>query len=156
MALLDDAGWHSKIFLGEWIKGGAGDAPVIEPATGDELGRTGRASVDDVAAASSRGAVAQREWASLPYSARAAVLRKAGDLFTQHGDEIADWIVRESGGIGPKAGLEVHTAADGASALAFLGQQFTPIVITDLNMPVMDGLALWRATTACRAARQPT
>ena len=112
MALLDDAGWHSKIFLGEWIKGGAGDAPVIEPATGDELGRTGRASVDDVAAASSRGAVAQREWASLPYSARAAVLRKAGDLFTKHGDEIADWIVRESGGIGPKAGLEVHTAAE--------------------------------------------
>ena len=112
MALLDDSNWHSKIFLGEWIKGGAGDASVVEPATGEELGRTGRASVDDVAAASSRGAVAQREWASLPYSARAAVLRKAGDLFNLHAEEISDWIVRESGGIGPKAGLEVHTAAE--------------------------------------------
>jgi two-component system, cell cycle response regulator len=46
------------------------------------------------------------------------------------------------------ADFEVHTAADGASALAFLAQHFTPIVITDLSMPAMDGLAL------CRAIRQ--
>lgn len=46
------------------------------------------------------------------------------------------------------AGFEVQTAGDGATALAFLGQQFTPIVIADLNMPAMDGLAL------CRAIRQ--
>jgi len=48
------------------------------------------------------------------------------------------------------AGFAVHTASDGAAALAFLGQQFSPIVITDLNMPAMDGLAL------CRAIRQQT
>jgi CheY-like chemotaxis protein len=46
------------------------------------------------------------------------------------------------------AGFEVRTAGDGATALTFLEQQFTPIVITDLNMPAMDGLAL------CRAIRQ--
>lgn len=46
------------------------------------------------------------------------------------------------------AGFEVHTASDGAQALAFLSRQFSPIVITDLNMPAMDGLAL------CRAIRQ--
>jgi diguanylate cyclase (GGDEF)-like protein len=46
------------------------------------------------------------------------------------------------------AGFAVHTASDGAQALAFLGRQFTPIVITDLNMPAMDGLSL------CRAVRQ--
>jgi benzaldehyde dehydrogenase (NAD) len=49
MALLDDAKWQSNIFIGEWTKGGAGDAPVVEPATGEELGRIGRANVDDVA-----------------------------------------------------------------------------------------------------------
>jgi two-component system, cell cycle response regulator len=43
------------------------------------------------------------------------------------------------------AGFEVHTAADGSSALAFLEGNFTPIVITDLSMPAMDGLALCRA-----------
>jgi two-component system cell cycle response regulator len=46
------------------------------------------------------------------------------------------------------AGYEVHTAGDGHAALEFLAQQFTPIVITDLNMPGLDGLAL------CRAIRQ--
>src|ERR1700676_2271926 len=46
------------------------------------------------------------------------------------------------------AGFNVHTAGDGATALAFLKQYFTPIVITDLNMPAMDGLEL------CRAIRQ--
>ena len=46
------------------------------------------------------------------------------------------------------AGFNVHTAGDGATALAFLKQYFTPIVITDLSMPAMDGLAL------CRAIRQ--
>jgi two-component system cell cycle response regulator len=46
------------------------------------------------------------------------------------------------------AGYEVHTAGDGHAALEFLAQHFTPIVITDLNMPALDGLAL------CRAIRQ--
>jgi DNA-binding response OmpR family regulator len=46
------------------------------------------------------------------------------------------------------AGLEVHTMDDGSTTLALLEQHFTPIVITDLNMPAMDGLAL------CRAIRQ--
>jgi benzaldehyde dehydrogenase (NAD) len=112
MALLDDAQWQSNIFIGEWTKGGAGDAPVVEPATGEELGRVGRASVDDVALASKRTSEAQREWAALPHSARAAVLRRAGDLFQQHEEEISSWIIRESGGIPFKAGLEVHTAAE--------------------------------------------
>jgi two-component system, cell cycle response regulator len=46
------------------------------------------------------------------------------------------------------AGFDVHTACDGATALAHLEQHFTPIVITDRNMPAMDGLEL------CRAVRQ--
>ena len=112
MGLLDDAGWQSNIFVGEWIKGGAGDDAVIEPATGEELGRYGRSSVEDVARASEIAAKAQREWAALPHSARAAVLRRAGDLFQKYEEEISSWIVRESGGIPFKAGLEVHTAAE--------------------------------------------
>ena len=131
MGLLDDAGWHSKIFLGEWTKGGAGDAAVIEPATGEELARVGRANVEDVARASKRAHETQREWASLPHSARAAVLRRAGDLFNQYEEEIASWIVRESGGIPFKAGLEVHTAAEEsyeAAAIAGLGVIQAPLL----------------------------
>ncbi len=49
MALMDEAVWRGKIYSGGWVDGGAGDAPVIEPATGAELGRTGIATPADVA-----------------------------------------------------------------------------------------------------------
>ncbi len=51
--LLDGADWAGNIFVdGDWKPGSAGDGAIIEPATGAELGRTGRAGPDDVTAAS--------------------------------------------------------------------------------------------------------
>jgi diguanylate cyclase (GGDEF)-like protein len=46
------------------------------------------------------------------------------------------------------AGFEVGTALGSAAALAALQQSFSPIVILDLKMPGMDGLALCRAIRA--------
>jgi benzaldehyde dehydrogenase (NAD) len=111
MGLLDSVTWSGSIFSGGWASGGAGDYPVVEPATGDELGRMGRASAEDVGRAASRASEAQRPWASAMYQERAAVLRRAGDLFTEQGKEIQDWIVRETGAIPPKAELETWFAA---------------------------------------------
>jgi acyl-CoA reductase-like NAD-dependent aldehyde dehydrogenase len=51
MALMDEPVWRGKIFSGGWNDGDGGDAPVIEPATGQEIGRTGIASPADVARA---------------------------------------------------------------------------------------------------------
>ena len=112
MSFLDAANWKSNILLDGWRTGGGGDAPVMEPATGQEIGRSGRASVGDVAIASARAISAQRDWAAKPFTERSAVLRRAGQLFQDHAEEISSWIVRESGGIGPKAGLEIHVAAE--------------------------------------------
>lgn len=112
MSWFDAVDWQSRIYLDGWVQGAGGDAAVVEPATGAELGRAGRAGVDDVSRAAERATDAQRSWAEQPYSQRAAVLRRAGDLWQEHGPEIAPWIVRESGGIPPKADLEIHTAAE--------------------------------------------
>lgn len=111
MTLLDDSRWSSTIVVDGW-EPAADDYPVVEPATGKELGRLGRASVEDVARAAERAAAAQRDWAARPYTERAAVLRRAGDLFEAHAAEIQGWIVREAGSIPPKAELETHTAAE--------------------------------------------
>ncbi len=46
------------------------------------------------------------------------------------------------------AGFEVCTALSGSQALVTLERAFAPVVITDLNMPNMDGLSL------CRTIRQ--
>jgi two-component system cell cycle response regulator len=48
------------------------------------------------------------------------------------------------------AGFDVGKATSGSEALAFLEETFAPVVITDLQMPVMDGLAV------CREIRQRT
>jgi benzaldehyde dehydrogenase (NAD) len=112
MSFLDGARWQGNIFVGEWRPGGAADAAVIEPATGETLARVGRANVDDVATAAQTAVDAQGAWAALPFTARTAILRKAGQLFNDHAAELAEWIVRESGGIQPKADLEVHVAAE--------------------------------------------
>src|SRR5665213_1158807 len=112
MSFLDAASWQGKISLDGWREGGGGDAAVLEPATGEELARSGRASVEDVATASRAAVAAQRDWAALSFNERSAVLRKAGQLFLDNADELSEWIVRESGGIGPKAGLEIHVASE--------------------------------------------
>lgn len=40
--------WHGKIFDGEWRDAEGGAIPVVEPATGKDLGTVGAASVRDV------------------------------------------------------------------------------------------------------------
>ena len=111
--LLDGASWAGNIFVdGEWRAGSAGDAAIIEPATGAELGRTGRAGPDDVARAAASAAHAQQEWAALPHTERAAVLRRAGDLFGQYAEELSGWNVREVGAVPGMAGFALHVASE--------------------------------------------
>jgi benzaldehyde dehydrogenase (NAD) len=112
MGLMDRETWDGKVFVGGgWVPGSDGDYAVVEPATGDELARMGKPSADDVAVATASAAAAQSAWAQTPYPARAAVLRKAGDLWTEHADEISWWNIREVGAIPPMAGFALHVAA---------------------------------------------
>jgi benzaldehyde dehydrogenase (NAD) len=110
VGLLDRAVWPGKIFLDGWVAGGGGDRAVLEPATGEELGRVGLANAHDVAASAARASEAQRAWAATGYLVRAATLRRAGQLFEEHAEEIQGWIVRETGAIPPKAQLETWFA----------------------------------------------
>lgn len=107
MALLDSAIWTGRVALDGW-QIGDGDALVVrDAATREAIGELGTASVEQVAEAATRARAAQRAWASAPPAERAAVLRRAGDLFAQHAQEITPWIVRESGGTWSKANTEV-------------------------------------------------
>jgi benzaldehyde dehydrogenase (NAD) len=123
MALLDAGAWQGKIYLSGWVAGSGGDYPVTEPATGAELGRIGRATPADVRTAAQRAREAQRAWAAAPYSERAAVLRRAGDLWNEHADEIKTWLSRETGAIGPMGDLQVHVSADECYEAAALASQ---------------------------------
>jgi benzaldehyde dehydrogenase (NAD) len=106
MNFLDPATWTGRIFLNGWRTGSGGVREVIEPATGQTLGRVGVAAPQDVALAAEKAAAAQRAWAGVPFDAKAAILRKAGDLFARHAEEIHGWIIREIGAIPGMAAYE--------------------------------------------------
>ena len=73
--------------------------------------RSGWRAPADVARAAESAEKAQREWAATPHPARAAVLRRAGQLWEQHAEEIMGWNVREVGAIPPLAGFALHVTA---------------------------------------------
>ncbi len=112
MALLDAALWGGKVNIGGWTEAAGGAYHAVEPATGATLGSVGLANRDDVFRAAALAAEAQTAWAAAKPEERAAVLRRAGQLWEEHAAEIQEWIVREAGGIPPKAQLETHTAAN--------------------------------------------
>ncbi|MFF8316519.1 aldehyde dehydrogenase family protein [Streptomyces bobili] len=104
MPLLDPTTWQSRSLSGPAYT-------VTEPATGDSLATVVLAGPEDVAPAAEAALAARTEWARAPHFVRAAVLRKAGDLFGTHAGELREWLVRESGSIPGKADFELHVAA---------------------------------------------
>jgi benzaldehyde dehydrogenase (NAD) len=111
MTLLDEATWAGRIYSDGWRTASGGTAPVLEPATGAVLGTIGIAGTDDVTRAAATAAAAQGEWAATPPEERAAILRRAGQLWEENAFEIEHWLVHEAGSIPPKAQLEIHRAA---------------------------------------------
>ena len=111
MSLIETTAWSDSLFTGDWTRRSGPAVAVLEPATGDELGRITLADRANVHAAAASASAVQPDWARASYEERAAVLRRAGDLFTERAAEIEDWLVREAGSIPPKAQLETHTAA---------------------------------------------
>jgi benzaldehyde dehydrogenase (NAD) len=111
MALLG-SDWQGRIFSGGWVDSTGGTRDVVSPSTGEVIGSIGMASPDDVARASAAAVEAQRAWAAAPYNERAAVLRRAGDLWHANADEITDWLMRETGAIGPFGGFQIMTSAE--------------------------------------------
>ncbi len=112
MTLLDEQAWRGKVFLGGWTQGSAGEAPVMEPATGEQIGLTGIAGPADVAKAAETAAAAQADWADRPHNQRSAILRRAADIWLANAAEIEGWGIREGGKIPPAAQFETHIATE--------------------------------------------
>ena len=110
MTLMDRAVWQGKIYSGGWVSAPGGDAAVIEPATGAELGRFGVATPADVARAAQIAAAAQPAWAAAPHTERSALLRRAADIWLANAADIEWWGIREGGKIPPAMSFETHVA----------------------------------------------
>ena len=110
-AVLDPNTFAGSVYSGGWVPPHGGVAPIVAPATGEELGTTGVADATDVAEACAAAAGAQREWAAASYADRAAVLRRAGALIEEHAEELRGWVIRETGAVPGLAGFAVGVAA---------------------------------------------
>lgn len=105
--LLPASLWQERVFDGHWVRSAAA-ADVIEPATGQVLGRTGMADAPAIAGACAAAAAAQPGWAALGYAQRADVVRRAAELARVHSAEMAMWLTREAGSSRAKAAVEVQ------------------------------------------------
>ncbi|MAM39072.1 MAG: benzaldehyde dehydrogenase [Sphingobium sp.] len=104
--LLEDAHLDGRLFDGGWQKAAA-SYEVIEPATGNTLGRAGQADAALVRVAAASARKAQAAWAAGSPDSRAAVFPKAAAIGRAHWDEIVTWIMRESGSVRAKAEFEL-------------------------------------------------
>src|ERR1700689_4258347 len=107
--LLDPAVWEKRYFDGAW-KLAPIALPVREPATGGALGIAGAGTAELAVELTEQAAAVQPKWAGTSMEERARVMREAARLIEAHGKEITDWIVRETGGVAPKAGYEIAIA----------------------------------------------
>ena len=90
------AGWLDG-FLAGWQPGSGEAHEVREPATGRPLLTLPLSTVDDVRRAAAKAAAAQPAWAETSYQERAAILRRAADVYEAHRDEFGTWTQRETG-----------------------------------------------------------
>ncbi|MDR3452413.1 MAG: benzaldehyde dehydrogenase [Rhodoferax sp.] len=128
-SLLKATDWAGKALAGEWKALAGGQIEVTEPATGQPLGRVARANPEDVRQSCAQARQAQKAWAAMPYGERAKVFRKAAELLEANRQEYATWIIRETGGIQPKAMFEVDSVMHHLYEAAAMLTQPTGLVL---------------------------
>jgi benzaldehyde dehydrogenase (NAD) len=111
-AMTDGVGrhWTGCAFDGGWIETAGGRTPVIEPATGETLYEVGLANADDVARAAAAARAAQVDWAAANPGDRSAIFHRAAGWLEDRSEALLRMIVRETGSIPPKAGVELREA----------------------------------------------
>lgn len=133
--LLDAVHWSGLGLVETWGVLAGGSIDVLEPATGKVLAQVGRANAADVRRSASSAKQAQKAWAKMPYGERAKIFRKAAELIETYRAEISTWIVRETGGIVPKAMFEVDSVLHHCHEAASMLTQPTGLVL-----PSQDGV----------------
>jgi aldehyde dehydrogenase (NAD+) len=96
---------------GKWVQGRSSRRNTDrDPYTGDTLAEIVQASRDDVDAAYDAAAKAQRDWAAQLPDQRAQVMYRAAAILDARHEEIASWLIRESGSTRVKANIEIASS----------------------------------------------
>ena len=131
--LLSTNEWVGKALCGGWKNLRGGSIDVVEPATGHTLSRVAKANAQDMRNACALARQSQKEWAAMPYQARAAIFRKAAQLLELNRNSFSEWIVRETGGIVPKAMFEIDSVLHQLNEAAAMLTQPQGLVLPSLH-----------------------
>jgi benzaldehyde dehydrogenase (NAD) len=104
--------WDGKLYARGWKRSQNGTAQVTDKSTGEILATVANASVAEIREASSLAVSAGEQWAKVSPQARAAILRRAGEILDQYSEEVVYWLIRESGSPRLKAILEVRATKE--------------------------------------------
>ena len=151
------AGWLDP-FLADWRPGTGEPRETREPATGRPLLSLPQSTPEDVARAAAAAAAAQPAWADTSYAERAAVLRRAAEIYEAHRPEFGTWTQRETGAVHGKMHHEQNFAAGEINAAATMpfqpyGQLVPSVVPGRLSMlrrvpaGVIGAITPWNSPT---------
>jgi benzaldehyde dehydrogenase (NAD) len=84
-------------FLASWQPGTGRPHSTHEPATGLPLTSFNWSTTEDVKLATRRASKEQPAWAETSYQEKAAILRRAADIYEAHRPEFGTWTQRETG-----------------------------------------------------------
>jgi benzaldehyde dehydrogenase (NAD) len=110
MLVVPDAMLAGCYFDGRW-QAAKTCLDVIDKAAQGKLGNIGIPNADQLEQTFRAASAAQVRWAATPAEERAVILRRAAEGLRDHGGEVTDWIVRESGATRAKAEWELQAAA---------------------------------------------
>ena len=103
--------FHLQYIAGEWREGSTSRYfDSTDPYTGKTLATIKMADKNDLDAAFVKAKEAQVAWSAAMPSERAAVMRRAVEIFDARHDEIIDWLIHESGSTRIKAEIELGSA----------------------------------------------
>lgn len=134
--LLQDRCWERQIWVsGCWQRGSGEDLIVVSPGSGETLALAGQAAPEDVASVVSDARRAALTWSNSEGEQRAQILERAARIICDSLDEIAWWLVRETGSIRSRAEAGVRHAAErlvaSASTARIAGQEVVLEIASD-------------------------
>jgi benzaldehyde dehydrogenase (NAD) len=132
------SGWLDS-FLTAWRPGSGEARETREPATGRPLLTLPQSTPDEVARAAAAAAAAQPAWAETSYDQRAAILRRAAEIYEAHRAEFGTWTQRETGAVHGKMHHEQNFTVGELNAAATMpfqpyGQLVPSVVPGRLSM----------------------
>jgi len=144
MSTTQSAVLERGVFIGGEFQPIAGTTlEIVNPGTGELVGRVTRADAPVVDEAVARASEAFPDWARLGYSDRGAILHACAEAFAAHVDELTPILVAEQGKTIREAKLELRKAAETLEHYAGLQKEVRGVYVHGLDTNV-DGRVLRR------------